>query len=218
MPPARQGKTAVLRICFVGDSFVNGTGDLGCLGWAGRVCARAWQRGHDITYYNLGVRRDTSADISRRWQDEVMRRLPAEAEGRIVFSFGVNDMTEEDGVLRVSPDRSAANMRAIVRGARNLYPTLMIGPAPVSDAGQDARIATLSAVYAEICGELDVPYLDVYPHLRASDVWQREVEAYDGAHPQTDGYEVYAQLVEAWPAWRAWLGEEGDAREEFAQP
>jgi lysophospholipase L1-like esterase len=88
-------------------------------------------------------------------------------------------------------------MRAILRGARDLYPTLMVGPAPVSDADQNARIATLSAVYAETCRDLDVPYLDIFPRLHASEVWRREVEAYDGAHPQAGGYDVYARLVEA---------------------
>ncbi|MDY6901411.1 MAG: lipase, partial [Cyanobacteriota bacterium] len=26
-----------MRICFVGESFINGTGDPECLGWAGRI-------------------------------------------------------------------------------------------------------------------------------------------------------------------------------------
>ena len=30
-----------MRICFIGDSFVNGTGDDDCLGWAGRLGAGA---------------------------------------------------------------------------------------------------------------------------------------------------------------------------------
>ena len=34
-----------LRICFVGDSFVAGTGDETALGWVGRVTATAWHRG-----------------------------------------------------------------------------------------------------------------------------------------------------------------------------
>jgi len=56
-----------MRICFVGDSFVNGTGDPEYLGWTGIICAvtRSW--GYDITYYNLGIRRETSADILARW-------------------------------------------------------------------------------------------------------------------------------------------------------
>ncbi|BAU41680.1 hypothetical protein [Leptolyngbya sp. O-77] len=70
-----------LRICFVGDSFINGTGDSTLLGWTGRVCQFASQRGVPLTYYNLGVRRETSADIGVRWQFEVMARLPEGCDG-----------------------------------------------------------------------------------------------------------------------------------------
>ena len=42
-----------MRICFFGDSFVNGTGDDDCRGWPGRLCAEARQRGCDVTLYNL---------------------------------------------------------------------------------------------------------------------------------------------------------------------
>lgn len=55
-----------IRICFVGDSFVNGIGDERALGWAGRLCAAANARGVPVTYYNLGVRRNTSKDILLR--------------------------------------------------------------------------------------------------------------------------------------------------------
>ena len=63
-----------MRICFIGDSFVNGTGDDACLGWAGRLCRDARAAGREVTYYNLGVRRNTSADIARRWRAEKRRR------------------------------------------------------------------------------------------------------------------------------------------------
>ena len=56
-----------MRLCFIGDSLVNGTGDPTGLGWVGRVTASARRRGHDVTTYNLGIRRDTSADIAARW-------------------------------------------------------------------------------------------------------------------------------------------------------
>jgi lysophospholipase L1-like esterase len=59
-----------MRICFFGDSIVNGTGDPDCLGWVGRVCGAARKSGVDLTSYNLGIRRDTSADILRRWRRE----------------------------------------------------------------------------------------------------------------------------------------------------
>ena len=69
-------KLPSVRICFVGESFVNATGDPECLGWAGRICVNANKKGYDITYYNLGVRRETSAQLKNRWQREVSERLP----------------------------------------------------------------------------------------------------------------------------------------------
>ena len=84
-----------MRICFIGDSFVAGAGDDDCLGWPGRLCAAARQAGHDLTLYNLGIRRDTSADIAARWEAEARARLPAEHDGRLVFLFGVNDCVED---------------------------------------------------------------------------------------------------------------------------
>lgn len=80
-----------IRICFVGESFVNGTGDPEFLGWTGRVCANVHQKGYEITYYNLGVRAETSRYLKQRWRKEVSYRLPKEYDGRVVFSFGVND-------------------------------------------------------------------------------------------------------------------------------
>ncbi|MGA7119410.1 MAG: GDSL-type esterase/lipase family protein [Polyangiaceae bacterium] len=94
--------TFIVRICFFGDSFVNGTGDDDGLGWVGRVVARARQGGRDVTAYNLGIRRDTSADVAARWMREARPRLPHEHDGRLVFSFGANDCTanREDGSPR----------------------------------------------------------------------------------------------------------------------
>ncbi|EAW38620.1 Lipolytic enzyme, G-D-S-L [Lyngbya sp. PCC 8106] len=90
-----------MRICFVGDSFVNGVGDPSGLGWTGRVCVEAHQYKDEITVYNLGIRRETSADILKRWSGEVSCRLTSEYDSRVVFSFGVNDTTIEQGKTRV---------------------------------------------------------------------------------------------------------------------
>ena len=89
------------RVCFVGDSFVQGTMDEACLGWAGRVCAAARGAGFELTGYNLGVRRDTSDDVRRRWLTECEARLPEglEAAG-VVFAFGTNDTTAAFCVAR----------------------------------------------------------------------------------------------------------------------
>ena len=64
-----------VRICFIGDSFTNGTGDETCLGWAGHLSTEAITDERTITYYNLGIRRNTSKDILQRWEQECAQRL-----------------------------------------------------------------------------------------------------------------------------------------------
>ena len=192
-----------LRLCFVDDSFVNGTGDPECLGWAGRVCADASRAGHDITCYNLGVRRETSADIAARWRDEVVRRLPQGIDGRVIFSFGVNDTTAEDGRPRVAFADSLTHPSRILTDAARSYPVLMVGPPPIADAAQNERIARLSIALAPVCHEAGVPYLAVFDALLATPAWMTEAAAGDGAHPRAGGYGALATLVEAWAPWRS---------------
>ena len=191
-----------MRICFFGDSIVNGTGDPDCLGWVGRVCAAARQRGIDVTSYNLGIRRDTSADILRRWRQEADIRLPAEYTRRLVFSFGVNDGILENGVCRVTPVETISNSRAIFGAAAAYAPTLMIGPAPIAEATVNYRVRELIPALRTVCQEMGVPYLDVFDRLTSSATWMREIAQGDGAHPGRQGYEELAGLVNEWPAWR----------------
>ena len=113
-----------LRICFVGDSFTNGTLDPSALGWAGRVCVQAVAAGHLLTYYNLGVRRETSSEIMTRWLAEVRPRLPPGDDGRLVFSFGANDTTIEDGRSRVPVEQSLTNAHAMLSEAAQRWPVL----------------------------------------------------------------------------------------------
>src|SRR5690349_13574317 len=136
-----------MRICFIGDSFVNGVGDDSGLGWIGRLGVALRAAGCDLTLYNLGVRRDTSADIARRWRAEAEARLPEGVDGRLVFAFGTNDGTpgEGPGRVRVPHAESLANAEAILGTARAWRPTLMVGPLPVGDdPDTESRIAALS--------------------------------------------------------------------------
>ncbi len=185
-----------MRICFIGDSFTNGTGDPLFQGWTGRICARA--RVPELTAYNLGIRRDTSADIARRWRAEAAARLPDEFDGRLVFSFGVNDAVQEKM-------DTLANARAILAEAKAWKPTLMVGPAPIDDAGVNARTAMLTETLDGLCAELAIPYLPVFATLAASPLWMTEVASQDGAHPGADGYDLLADLIGEWPAWREWV-------------
>jgi acyl-CoA thioesterase I len=198
---------APMRICFFGDSFVNGTGDDACLGWVGRACAAARHAGRDVTYYNLGIRGDTTAHVQQRWQREAEARLLAEHDGRLVFSFGANDCcagADGDGV-RVASGHALANAEAVLKAACASRPTLMMGPLPVGDAATDRRIAALSAGFATLCAGLAVPYLEMFSLVAASPVWSREIAQGDGAHPNTGGYAEVAEAFIRWPPWRHWI-------------
>lgn len=189
--------TRDVRVCVLGDSYVAGTGDPEHLGWVGRVAAGGPQ---PVTVYNLGVRRDTSADVLARWRAECAPRLPQGVDGRLVVAFGVNDTTAEDGGLRVRPTASAANLAALLDTSP--WPVLVIGPPPVAEPAQNARITAVDALYADVCANRGVGYVRVAASLLVDPTWMAEIRG-DGAHPGAEGYARLAELVA--PAWRTWL-------------
>ena len=192
--------TQDIRICFIGDSLVNGTGDEAALGWAGRLCAIANASDIPVTYYNLGIRRNTSKDILLRWERECTLRLPDFCDGRIVLSCGVNDTAIENGRVRVDFAESCANVRAILCGAKQ-YTVLMVGPPPVLDDEQNERIESLSVAFARETQTLGVPYIDLFSALCADDAYKREVAENDGSHPRSEGYSKMARIIGSSSSW-----------------
>lgn len=193
--------TQDMRICFLGDSLVNGTGDETALGWAGRLCAHANAGGAAITYYNLGIRRETSRDVQRRWQQECALRLSSVIDGRIVLSCGVNDTVMEGGATRLNLRESCASVREILKHAAAKYKTIMVGPLPVGDDAHNARISAISAAFARAARALAVPYIEVYSPLVGDAQYRREIAAGDGAHPRGAGYARVADIIRASRDW-----------------
>lgn len=191
-----------LRICFLGDSFVNGTGDPTHLGWTGRLCISLAHQGYGITNYTLGIRGETSRDLAQRWQEEVQRRAAPHYDMRLIFSFGTNDTTLEEDQLRVEPAESLQNAHQILSSAQQHYPVLMISPPPIADREQRERIGALTQQLGVLCQDLQIPFLDVFTSLLNSPIWMQEVTQGDGSHPQAAGYEVWAQQIQSWPGWQ----------------
>lgn len=198
-----------VRIYFVGDSYVNGTGDPEYLGWPGRLCAQSNGRGAAITCYNLGIRGDTSADVLKRWRPEVEARRLIPHDGRLVLGFGANDCWLIDGKPRVDRPQTSANARQILTQARDFLPTLMIGPPPGIDADEQARRQDVSSLLQEIAADVGVPYLDVIAALGPATDWRREARDNDQVHPGAAGYTALAQAMLQWPAW--WYSAAADA-------
>jgi acyl-CoA thioesterase I len=208
-----------VRICFVGDSYVAGTGDADCLGWVGRVCRRAWRRGDAISFYNLGIRGDTTELVARRWHTECLARLPEGVPGGVVFSFGINDVAERIGVgLRVAPERSVEVAETMLSEAARLWPTIWIGPPPANEAMspmsplpgvaydfRNERLMVLNRSYVQLAARLGVPYLDIASRLSDDARYRQSLLDGDLMHCSGDGYGLIADLVDAWPAWRGLL-------------
>jgi lysophospholipase L1-like esterase len=189
-----------MRICFVGDSMVNGTGDPAYLGWVGRVLRAEHKQRAELTGYNLGIRRDRSDQIRARWRAEVEARLPAAFEGRVVFSFGANDAVQD-----VAPATTLGHAEAILAEAKARWPVLMVGVVPMDAEPARGRCQVLDRGLASLCKRLDVPFVSVFDGLVASSVWFDEVRAGDGAHPASGGYGRMAELVLESPAWQRWI-------------
>lgn len=209
----------ILRICFVGDSLTNGTNDELYQGWPGRLCAAECARGHDVTHYNLGIRAETSEQIEQRWRAECNPRILDIHPGALVFSFGVNDMAIETGTEpRVSRAASVESAKRMLSEAQSWLPTLWIGPMPVDDTQQPFqsapgvsydfstdRLRDLCQDYQALAAELGIPYLEMLKPLSQNDEWQKAFTVGDGVHPTGSGYAYAAELIGAWPAWRAWF-------------
>lgn len=195
-----------VRICCVGDSYTQGVGDRDG-GWVGRLTARAVRRGHRLTAYNLGVRRETSADVAGRWFAEAERRLVGGDAHGVVFAFGLNDGTHEDGRPRVPRGASTRNLAAVVDRARSAgWPVLVVGIPPIPD-GEDGRDdpAVLEEAFREACETMRVPFVPVHAALRDDPAWWASIEEFgDGAHCGPDGYRLLAGVIEN-AGWRTWL-------------
>lgn len=192
--------SAALRLCFFGDSFVNGTGDPSGLGWVGRACAIQRTASPDLTVYNLGVRGDTAAQINLRWQAEAQARLDgvAPTQRRLIFSFGANDSAQG-----LSPRHSLAEAESLLRPAQAYARTLVIGPAPIADdAAADRRITSLCEDLAVLAVRLDLPYLPIHGFLRRQSSWMDEAGAGDGVHPNAGGYAALADFIQGWAPWQ----------------
>jgi lysophospholipase L1-like esterase len=190
-----------MRLIFIGDSIVAGSGDDECRGWVGRVGTATRRAGVDHTPYNLGIGGDTAGDVLARWDQEVTRRLNPEIENRLVVQVGVNDA--RDGVERPA-EESVRDLVAFVAGARGIgLDPLVVGPVPTAQAQESARIGELSRAFAAACADEGAAFVEVHAGLRDNGAFLASLAA-DGYHPDADGYAEIAQVV-LHNGWWEWL-------------
>lgn len=194
------------RILCFGDSFVAGIGDPQGLGWVGRAVARAVADGVPAHAVNLGVGGATSRDVLGWWLPRSLLHVSEEDDMRLVVSFGANDAIEG----RIAPEVSASALGSILDGAaERRLGVFVVGPGPVGEGSDDARVLALDDRFAALTARRGVPYVPVARALLADATWTKEARRGDGAHPGAGGYDVMTNLVLA-GGFVDWLRQERD--------
>lgn len=191
-----------IRVCFIGDSFTLGAGDVDGLGWAGRVHAAERARGFDLTAYNLGVRGQAGPEIAARAAREIDERIKDRGERQgVVISFGANDIR-----LDRPAQESAAALEQILRwtGSRR-YQAFVMGAPSAAEPELDVLRSQLNLRLEQAAARLGVPFLDIRERVADWSLWHREAMDGDGIHPNAGGYAEVAAAFAAWAPWRAWL-------------
>ncbi|MFC4615383.1 GDSL-type esterase/lipase family protein [Cellulomonas algicola] len=193
-----------LRLAVVGDELAAGVGDPKGLGWVGRVVART-PTPEPLTALTLAVPGETTSGLGARWEDEVGRRVSADADNRLVVALGRADV---DAGLSLARSRlNLANILDVAEQRR--IPAFVVGPPPGSTADAE-KLADLSAAFADVATRRRVPYVDTFTPLAAHDQWLGDLAAGNGVLPGQAGYGLIAWLV-LHTGWHAWLGLPDDA-------
>ena len=197
---------------FFGDSLTLGVNDDQMPGgWVSRLAVLGREVGlygiPRATFYNLGARRQGTADVARRWRTErEARRIPG-MEPRLVFCVGVVDMAAPGGGTPRNQDAVLADLRPMLTAAQALAPTLVVSPPPVADADTRQRLAALNAGQKKICADLGLPFAEAYSALAADKTYLQDLS--DGLHPGPQGCALMAKTLLAQPCVRRFFSLSG---------
>ncbi len=202
------------KIIAMGDSLVYGYGDHEGGGWVERLRLR-WmnpdQPGPIV--YNLGVRGDGVAQVTKRLEQEFTGRgeLRRRTPDLLILSVGLNDSARSGCSLgRPVTDiqRFEQEMAQLLTQANQLCPVFFVGMTPVNETAMPfAHVLYFSRadqsryrdVTRQLCEAQNVPYLDVLELWAQQDEgWVSDRLCQDGLHPNALGYRTLLEAVQAW--------------------
>lgn len=193
---------------FFGDSQTQGVNDaLMPGGWVSRLAVMAHEAGlcpiPRATFYNLGARRHSTANITARWRSELDNRLIPGMVPRLVFCTGVVDMAAPGGGQPADPELAAAQMDKLLDQAAGVAPTMVISPPPVTDAAASSRIGCLGKLQQQLCASRGIAFAQVYELLANTTDYMNDLS--DGLHPGSQGCARMAQTLLAQECVRAFM-------------
>lgn len=188
-------------LVFIGDSLVTGVGDPKGQGWVTRVIGRTAHPDLEVTAYNLGVRGDSSADVSHRWSTECPARWAGRTERRLVVSVGTEDARE--GVTLARHRLNLANI--LDDAASRGISCFVVSPPPVGDRAINDALDALVTAQGDVCARRSVPFVDTFHPLVGHEQWDTDLATSRVAgHPGQAGYGLIAWLV-LHHGWYEWL-------------
>jgi lysophospholipase L1-like esterase len=213
------------KLIVLGDSGVYGWGDAEEGGWCERL-RRHWM-GLPIgpVLYSLGVRGDGLARVRARLHQEVNCRgeLRRQRPQGILLAVGLNDCARvgrPDGRHQLDADAFLFGLQDLLREARDLAPTFLLGLTPVLEEAMPFadvlwyRMETIrryEALLEEAALEADVPFLPLLQLFVQEPHWQEWICS-DGIHLNSEGHAHVAAQLKRWPALLHWAGLEGAER------
>ena len=184
---------------FLGESVTLGVSDAPAGGWVARLAGKAAGKGLNVppdTFYNLGVRKNSSRSILARWEAEYQARAMEGCPSVLAFCFGTVDMVAPHATPNVPVGESAANAREILLKAKEYGTVLMLSAPPVKDEEHNQRLEALCTAYAAICRSIDVPFVDIFQPLMEAGYID---DLADGIHPGPQGNELIASTLAEHP-------------------
>ena len=193
---------------FFGDSVTLGVNDAPAGGWVSRLAGKAAQAGLSVppdTFYNMGVRRNSSRMILDRFEAEFKARTMEGVPSYLLFCFGTVDMAAPKGFPNIPVGESAANARDILLKAKTFGATALVSAPPVADKEHCQRLDALCTAYSAICSAIDVPFVDIFhPLLKIGYV----NDLADGVHPGPAGNDMIASALLQAPELADWFKNE----------
>ncbi len=179
---------------FFGDSVTLGVNDTEMPGgWVSRLALLAQARGlvniPPDTFYNLGARRQSLAQIEARFEQEYRARLMPGIRSRLAFCTGTVDMKSGGEALSL-----ARSLKGLLGRAREIAPVLFICPPPVASAEREANegLRAFSLLAREACAGLNIPCISLFDRLLAENF---PALVTDAVHPGPQGNARFAELL-----------------------
>lgn len=177
---------------FFGDSVTLGVNDSEVLGgFVSRLALKGAGRGFyalpPATFYNLGARRQTLAQIDLRFEQEYTARLMPGIRSRFAFCTGTVDMLQG-----AAPDILARDLALLLSKAKRIAPTLFICPPPLADSEPCLHLKEFGLLAQDVCRKINIPCINLFDKLEAKHFTTLLT---DHIHPGPEGNELVACLL-----------------------